>query len=200
VTIHPIDAATAIVLEGQASGRSPLVPIFSDTHPELARLLMIQIENGTIPPNEYAQAKLVLGKSVRQIQRNLAKLRQHGATPTPPARRQFELTLQHKQVIFACQGNVELAYEQLIDAGEELPHVSTFWRRWYAQPMGVQAYARHGAQGLVRFWLYPRFEAQGDLRGDPSRPHRLVRQRLRAAPTSRLLGLAVREATGPDHR
>ena len=160
MTIHPIDAATAVLLEGQVSGRSPLVPILPDTHPELARLLIIQIENGTIPPHEYAQARLVLGKSVRQIQRDLAKLRQSGAASTP-TRQRFELTLRHKQVIFSCQGNVELAYEQLCESGDELPHFSTFWRRcrWYAQPMGVQAYARHGAQGLVNFWLYPPYEA-----------------------------------------
>jgi putative transposase len=159
MTVHPLNAAAAVLLDAEVSGRPALVPITGATEPELARLLMLQIEQGSIPAAEYEAASRVLDKSVRQIQRKLAALRDASPHSAAPARQRFELTLHHKQVIFASNGNVALAYEQLVKAGEELPNHDTFWRRWNEQPSGVQAYARKGAEGMVDFWLYAPYTA-----------------------------------------
>jgi putative transposase len=159
MSVHPLNAAEAVFADANVRGRPALVPITGVTEPELARLLMHQIEHGSIPKTEYEAASRTLGKSVRQIQRDLAALRAGSMHAQTPRRQRFELTLHHKQVIFACNGNVALAYKQLADAGEVLPDSDTFWRRWYEQATGVQNYARHGAKGLVDFWLYAPYTA-----------------------------------------
>lgn len=158
-TVTPINAAAAALLGAKASGAPPLVPVTDIAHPELARLLMLQLENGSIPAGEYQRAEQATGWSKRHLQRRLAQLRTTSPGVGAPKRRRFELTDHHKQIILACSGNVRLAYEQVVAAGEELPSYETFWRRFSELPTGVQAYARKGAQGLVDFWLYPPYEA-----------------------------------------
>lgn len=151
-TVTPLNAAAAVFLAAEAEGRVPLVPITNAPHPELARLLLLQIQRGGIPDEEYERARRVLGCSERTLQRHLAALRRQRAdAPAAGRPRAFELTEHHRRVIFACHGNVALAYKSLRDQGEALPEYSTFWRRWHAQPTGVQRYARKGAEGLVDF-------------------------------------------------
>lgn len=164
MTISPLNDAAAAYLaaetqsvdaqtvEGQTTDGQAVEVVPGAPHSEYSRLLALQCERGSVPKAEYEAAERALGLSRRQIQRTLARLRVDGQVPT---RQSFELSTHHKQVIMACNGNVALAYRELEAAGEELPHLDTFWRAWNRQPTGIQAYARKGAQGLVRFWLYP---------------------------------------------
>jgi hypothetical protein len=153
MTITPIHAAAAAYLAGT---ENVATIVYGAPHPELSRLLAIQAERGSISTKDYDEASRVLGKSKRQIQRMLASLRQG---TRPAGRRAFELTERHEQVIMACHGNVALAYRELLKAGEELPGLKTFWRAWFSEPTGKQAFARKGAQGLVECWVYPPWEA-----------------------------------------
>jgi putative transposase len=154
MTISPINAAAVAHLSGVEDG---LPVVTAAPHPELDRLLNVEAEYGTISKSEYRTAVRVLGKSKRQIQRELAKLRELAGTGRPKC--SFTLTDHHKHVIMACVGNVRMAHADLVAAGEDLPSYDTFRRAWYQMPMGVQDYARHGATGLVNFWLYQPHEA-----------------------------------------
>ncbi len=154
MTISPISAAAAAFMAGEETAEHT---VLDTPDPELERLLKIQAEFGSIPKAEYEKAKAVLGRSTRQIQRLLANVR--SPEVAAPGRQGFELTEHHRQVIFAYNGNVALAYRELERAGEELPHEDTFWRAWRRQPAGIQAYARKGAEGIVECWLYPPYEA-----------------------------------------
>jgi len=158
MTITPINTAAALFLEAQASGTDSWVPTADVAHPELARLLMIRLESGSISDAEYQQSVSATGWSKRHLQRQLAGLFKTSASTVEPRRQKFTLSDHHKQVVMAC-GNVQLAYNQLTDNGEKLPSYETFWRGFDALPSGVRAYFRHGAEGIVGFWLYPPFEA-----------------------------------------
>jgi hypothetical protein len=50
----------------------------------------------------------------------------------------------------AYDGNVAYAHKALLEAGEELPSYSVFWRAWYdMMPRAIQAYARSGADAAI---------------------------------------------------
>ncbi|MGH8979443.1 MAG: DDE-type integrase/transposase/recombinase [Acidimicrobiales bacterium] len=154
MTVTPINVAAAAYLAGLGDDADAMV--VDSPHPELARLLKLKAARGTISSADYAEAARALGVGKRQIQRMVSRLT---SGETPAARRRFALNDHHEQVIMACQGNVALAYRQLIESGERLPRYITFWRAWYCQPTGKQMYARQGAKGLVDFYLYPPWQA-----------------------------------------
>lgn len=157
MSVTPINDAARAFLENDANPGEPGDEIVTAAdHPTLARLVNKHLHGERISAAEYAQASEELGCSKRHIQRQLAVLRAGRAVPK---RARFELSSFHKQVIISVKGNVRLAYRRLEAAGEELPDPDTFWRRWHEQPTGIQRYARHGAEGLVDFWLYPPWEA-----------------------------------------
>jgi transposase InsO family protein len=156
--VTPIETARITALMDAARGeRSSLQVVTEAQHPELARLLNIQAQQGFVPTSEYKAASEALGIGTRQLQRKLKSLR--GGEAAAIGRRPFELTHHHKQVIFACCGNVALAYRELLDAGEDLPGEDTFWRAWSRLPVPVQKYARKGGQGMSEYFLYPPYEA-----------------------------------------
>lgn len=157
MSVTPINSAARAFLEADTVPGEPGDEIVTAAeHPTLARLVNKHLHGERITAAEYAQASQELGCSKRHIQRQLAVLRSGRAVPK---RARFELSSFHKQVIISVKGNVSLAYRRLEAAGEEVPDLDTFWRRWHEQPTGVQRYARHGADGLVDFWLYPPWEA-----------------------------------------
>jgi putative transposase len=149
-----LDAAALAHLSGVTEG---LPVVTAAPHPELERLLNIEAERGSIPAAEYRVAELAMSRSKRQIQRDLAKLRD--SERSAYGRSGFELTEHHKQVIVACQGNVNMAHSKLLEAGEDLPGYHTFWAAWHELPMGIQAYARRGAEGMAEMQIYLRYEA-----------------------------------------
>ncbi len=160
MSIAPINVAAALLLERRATGAPLTPPITGVLDPAIEQLLMARLENGSVSKAQYAEASRTTNLSKRQLQRRLADLLRNHA-PTENAlvqRRAFALTEHHMQVIMAC-GNVQLAYDQLLEAGETLPSYTTFWRAFDALPSGVRAYMRHGAQELVNFWLYPPYQA-----------------------------------------
>jgi putative transposase len=77
----------------------------------------------------------------------------------PAPRERFELNDHHKATIFACKGNVSLAYDELRRASHVLPTYSVFWRRWHEELKAHQAYARKGADGFTNHRMYLPFEA-----------------------------------------
>lgn len=159
MTVTPLNAAAAVFLETQAAGTTPPEVVTDIANPELARLVLIKVRKGAIPADEYEAAIVATGWTKRHIQRQVAKLIKKCGPTGAVKKLRFELTDHHKQVILACNGILRVAYDQLAAADEELPSYNTFWRRFDEQPSGVRAYFRHGADGLVDFWLYPPYEA-----------------------------------------
>lgn len=159
MTITPINAferrATGGV-EPSTDSAPTLTAVPDILDVELERLRGIQAERGSVPVAEYQEAQRRTGLSRRQLQRKLAELRDGG---TVPVRKGFALTDHHRQVIMACQGNVAQAYRELTGSGELLPHLDTFWRAWYRESAGLQAYARKGAGAMSDTWLYLTYEA-----------------------------------------
>lgn len=153
MTISPLNAAGAAFLAGYEHSGDIVI---ATPDPVLRRLLLLQAERGSIPDQEYKEACRALGLSKRQVQRKVAALR---SGPSPVGRPGFQLTNRHEQMIMVCQGNVALAHRELLKAGEELPAYEVFWRSWHAKPMSMQQYARHGAEGMLDFLLYPPWEA-----------------------------------------
>lgn len=158
MSVTPINAAAALLLESQASGVELPSLVTDVTDPAIARLLMVRLERGSVSDADYRAAMSATGLSKRQLQRHLVRLFATDPAAAHARRRPFVLSDHHKQVIMAC-GNVQLAYNQLVEAGEDLPSYKTFWRGFSALPTGVQAYLRHGAKEIVNFWLYPPYQA-----------------------------------------
>lgn len=156
MTVTPINDLAAAYLRGDTPGEPEADAVTAAAHPALARLLNIQLSGQRISTAEYAEACAELDLSKRQVQRYLKALR---AGQPAPARNRFELTAHHEQVILSLNGNVALAHRRLVEAGEELPDLDTFWRRWHEEPPAKQNYARRGAEGLIQFWLYPPYQA-----------------------------------------
>ncbi len=158
MSITPINVAAALFLERQASGAELMAPITGILEPDIEALLLARLDRGSVSKRQYEEASRSTGLSKRQLQRRIAALLDTHLGAQTPQRRGFALTEHHKQVIMAC-GNVQLAYNELQRAGEDLPSYKTFWRAFDALPSGVRAYMRHGAKELVNFWLYPPYQA-----------------------------------------
>jgi len=158
MSVTPISAAAAVLLERQAAGAEFVAPVTGVLDPAIEQLLLTRLQNGSISEAQYAEASRRTGVSKRQLQRRIAALLAPQLDAQAPQRRGFVLTEHHMQVIMAS-GNVQLAYDQLRESGEDLPSYTTFWRGFDALPSGVRAYMRHGAKELVNFWLYPPYQA-----------------------------------------
>jgi putative transposase len=123
---------------------------------EVAALVAHRAEHGRVPTRMVAAAAARCGVSVRTIQRDLVAA---AAEPGPLRVPAFTLTDAHMQTIAAHNGNVRKAHEDLIAGGEDMPSYWTFWRAWQAQPSGVRAYLREGADAMKKQWLYAPYTA-----------------------------------------
>lgn len=151
--VSPINAVAAAHLAGDVTLPAPTV--LDTDHHELAELARLQTIR-ELTDEDYEPAMKALGVGRRRVQQRLKELR-NGKPVAPPNR--FELTDHHKATIVACKGNVSLAYRELLRAEHDLPSFTVFWKRWNAELVAHQAYARDGADGFLNNRLYLPFQA-----------------------------------------
>lgn len=137
-------------LGGDAADQPPR----SQREREVAALVAHRAKHGKVPTRMVAEAAARCGLSLRTLQRELAR------TAEPEAEAEtFTLTDHHLGVIAGHNGNLTKAREDLIASGEDMPSYWTFWRAWQAQPAGVRAYLKSGADAMKKNWLYAPYTA-----------------------------------------